>query len=132
MGLLFIVLALALATLCSISIFKNFFSSHKLMGKGIKDILVIALVIAILICSALALGSALDLDAAISQLNKGVNLSQDQIQLLESIIPLKRKFSLIFLTVGYAMYVLHLLIFKSIEMDKEKDIKEISKNKWSF
>lgn len=131
-GILFIILGLTLATLCIISAFKNLFSEYKLIDGSLKDAAVIILIIGIFICSLLIAADGIELNLVLSQLNKGINLSKDQIQSLKALIPVRIKSALISSVVGYIMYGLHIFIFKKIHKEIYKQIEKNSKNKWRF
>lgn len=131
-GVLFIILGLTLATLCIVSVFKNLVADYKLIDDSLKNVAVIALVIGIIVCSLFVAIDGIELNLALNQLNKGINLTKAQIQLLKAVIPVKIRSALISTVIGYIMYGLHVFLLKEIQKEIDKQIQKNSKNIWHF
>ena len=117
-------LGVLLAILSIRSMFKNIFFDYKLIGKGMKDKIVVVLVSISLIGGLIIFSNGFEIDALTNQLNNMKNLSDTHIQYLKNLISKDMKIVLVSTSLGYLMYFLHVFTFNRIQKEIDKEIEK--------
>lgn len=126
---LVMLLGIVLAGLSIISLVKNFLINFNVSDNGWKTILV-ALLIAIALLGALIGYIEAFTVGDINNMQQSSNLTEEAIQKLRDLIPIKIVTIYVSICTGYIAFFLHILLIKNIKENKRKEMESNAHSRW--
>lgn len=126
---LIMLLGIVLAGLSVISLVKNFLINFNVSDNGWKTILVAMLIAFCLLGAVISYIEAFTI-GDINNLQQSSIQSEEQIQQLKALIPIKTITVNISICIGYIAFFLHLLLIKNIRENKRKEREANANSRW--
>jgi amino acid transporter len=126
---LIMLLAFVLAGLSAISLVKNFLIHFNVSDNGWKTIMVVILIVICILCALISYSEAFTI-GDINNMQQSSTLSEEAIQKLKELIPIKTIIVNVSIFIGYIAYFLHVLLIKNIKEIKRKEREANASNRW--
>lgn len=126
---LIMLLGIVLAGLSVISLVKNFLINFNVSDNGWKTVLVVILIAICLLGAVISYSEAFTI-GDINNMQKSSNLSEETIQQLKELIPIKTITVNVSICIGYIAFFLHILLIKNIREMKQKERESNVNSRW--